>query len=89
MLTTTNPPQTRELPRMREWESLTVEQEGFGFLIVSFHSRISRQEVESHVPNCWYCPPTWAGWEGLSGKANPTKRADDLYCWLLLKRKDG
>lgn len=86
MTLTTNPPQTRELPRMREWESLTVEQEGFGFMIVSFHSRISRQEVESHVPNCWYCPSTWAGWNGLRNTPNPILRADGLYVWLLLRK---
>ncbi len=83
----TDPPQTAKLPHMREWESLTIEQEGFEFLIVSFHSRIAKQEVESHVPNGWYCPPTWSRWNGLHGKPNPVYREDGLYVWLLLKRK--
>lgn len=88
-LTTTDPPQTAPLPHMREWESLTYEQEGPDWMIVSFHSRISKEEVESHVPNDWYCPPTWAGWNGFDGKPNPIRRADGLYVWLLLRKRKG
>jgi len=84
-----DPPQTRELPHMREWESLTYEEQREDYWIVSFHSRIAKAEVESHVPNGWYCPPTWGGWNGMDRKPNPIRRVDGLYVWLLLRKRKG
>jgi hypothetical protein len=86
---TINRPQTAPLPHMREWESLTYEQEGPDWMIVSFHSRIAKEEVEKHVPTGYYAPPTWNGWNGLHGKGNPVYRADGLYVWLLLRKRKG
>lgn len=58
-------------------------------LVVSFHKRLSKVEVESCLSNKYYAPPVWTDWEGMDGKPNPILRWDDRYVWLLLKRKDG
>lgn len=84
---TTNPPQTAPLPHMREWESLTYEEQEEDHWTVSFHSRIAKEEVEKHVPTGYYAPKTWEGWNGMDRKPNPILRADRNYVWLLLKRK--
>jgi hypothetical protein len=79
-------PTTAELPHIKVWESLTYEIQQDDCWIVSFHKRISREEVEAHVPICYYVPPVYKS--AIDGRKypNPGRRKDGTYFWLLLRR---
>jgi hypothetical protein len=57
-------------------------------LVVSFHTRLSKLEVEKCVPEGYYAPPTWFEWEGCRDP-NPIYRWDGNYVWLLLRKRKG